>query len=612
MTPNSSVYRLNSISEYSRALESVRVVSRAVSLVEQGKVVDNFSVYEEAFQNLSQSLAAAKARGSMTPQLQQASAKLEGLLEKLSKRVEAASARVKEASSASFGARVIGWASAPKEQILGAAKTAGNAGQWAWSHKKTVAGGVIVGSAIYNDAFGSFRTAASACTTFWKILTGVPAFINQFASQTEKVVEEVKEGAGNAKELVEDVTLPAGVTQELLRKNIEKCRNAESGQECVDFVVGNFEAMQQCMPSANEPFDLKRWFWCVDNKLSGTNSSSFEQFEDERTSQVARTALSLYGQVLLARAMGIKMPGGEFFNNYVAPWILPNVMISSVYPEYITDVKTYCASHPVLCATAGVAAFLKGGPVGGGVLAAGTFLNYIDQEFLDGGINNATQRLVSHPDEVIGNLTETGKQIRDELVDELVEDSDLSFPLAAALPTAWSVGSQVLGWIGTVPAAAIATDEGRLQVMQERLAELEEEQVVVNGMVAQNLAAVGAIAARRRQMREVIGPLQGRIQALQQTIANAQMPKTNPSFLALSLLTLVGFGAPKIPKAWDAISSTASNSNMTLSDVSGYVMEKTPTLIVPQSMIDNRGTMITTVAIGILPQLAMFFVRRFV
>lgn len=606
MTPNSSVYTLNSISEYSRALESVRVVSRAVSLVEQGKVVDNFSVYEEAFQNLSQSLAAAKARGSMTPQLQQASAKLEGLLEKLSKRVEAASARVKEASSASFGARVIGWASAPKEQILGAAKTVGNAGQWAWSHKKTVAGGVIVGSAIYNDAFGSFRTAASACTTFWNILTGVPAFINQFASQTEKLVEEAKEGAGNAKELVEDVTLPAGVTQELLRKNIEKCRNAESGQECVDFVVGNFEAMQQCMPSANEPFDLKRWFWCVDNKLSGTSSSSFEQFEDERTSQVARTALSLYGQVLLARAMGIKMPGGGFFNNYVAPWILPNVMISSVYPEYITDVKTYCASHRVLCATAGVAAFLKGGPVGGGVLAAGTFLNYIDQEFLDGGINNATQRLVSHPDEVIGNLTETGKQIRDELV----EDSDLSFPLAAALPTAWSVGSQVLG-MRAVENAGIARGVigPQLDAARNQLAILTERKDLIHGMKLPHLDDLNNVMGARQNIRAA-WDAQNQIVKNFEDAFPAETSRYNPSYVTLIALTILGFSLPKIPKVVNAISSIASNSNMTISDVPGFVWEKTPSLIVPQSMIDNRGTMITTVAIGILPQLGMFLLRR--
>jgi hypothetical protein len=78
----------------------------------------------------------------------------------------------------------------------------------------------------------------------------------------------------------------------------------------------------------------------------------------------------------------------------------------------------------------------------------------------------------------------------------------------------------------------------------------------------------------------------------------------------LSILGACGFLLPKLPKVVSAISSTASDSNMTLSDVLVYVMEKAPALIVPQTMIDNQGTIITTLVISILPQLAMFGLRR--
>ncbi len=607
MTPNSSVYTLNSISEYSRALESVRVVSRAVSLVEQGKVVDNFSVYEEAFQNLSQSLAAAKARGSMTPQLQQASVKLEGLLEKLSKRVEAASARVKEASSASFGARVIGWVSAPKEQILGAAKTAGNAGQWAWSHKKTVAGGVILGSAIYNDAFGSFRTAVAACKTFWTVITEIPAFVNKFTSQSEDAANNLKDAAKNVKQAAEDVVFPVGVGQERVRQIVETCRNAESGAECLDFVSANFEAMKECLPSENDPLDLQRWFWCVDNKISG-GSKPFEQFKDERTSDVASTALNAFLHISAARFLGLKIPGGDFFNKYISPWILPNVILSSVYPQYIEDIKTYCASHPLLCTAVGTTAVLKGGPIGGGVFAGGMSLNYIDQEFLDGGINNATQHLLSHPDEVLGNLTEAGKQVRDELL----EDSGLSFPLAATLPTAWSVGSQVLG-IKAVKNAERARGvlAPQLDAARLQLAILTERKDLIHEMRLPHLDDLADVMAARQNIRTAWNAQDVMVKNLENALP-AETSRYNPSYVTLIALTILGFSLPKIPKVLNAISSTASESNMTISDVPGFVWEKTPTLIVPQSMIDNQGTIITTVAIGILPQLAMFFVRRFV
>lgn len=87
---------LGSLDSYCFAIGRACEIGKTVSLIEEGRVVNNFSLYEKAFKNLSDAIAIAKAQGRIDPQLRKMHKKLEGMVEGLNKRVDKASAVIKK------------------------------------------------------------------------------------------------------------------------------------------------------------------------------------------------------------------------------------------------------------------------------------------------------------------------------------------------------------------------------------------------------------------------------------------------------------------------------------------------------------------------------------
>ncbi len=87
---------LRSSDSYCFAIGRAREIGKTVSLIEEGRVVKNFSLYEKAFKNLSDAIATASAQGRIDPQVRKMHKKLEGMVEGLKKRVDRASAVIKK------------------------------------------------------------------------------------------------------------------------------------------------------------------------------------------------------------------------------------------------------------------------------------------------------------------------------------------------------------------------------------------------------------------------------------------------------------------------------------------------------------------------------------
>lgn len=87
---------LGSLDSYCFAIGRAREIDKTVSLIEEGRVVKNFSLYEKAFKNLSDAIATASAQGRIDPQVRKMHKKLEGMVEELKKRVDRASAVIKK------------------------------------------------------------------------------------------------------------------------------------------------------------------------------------------------------------------------------------------------------------------------------------------------------------------------------------------------------------------------------------------------------------------------------------------------------------------------------------------------------------------------------------